>query len=122
MEWINKKVTAVNRNIIPRLVSYSKSSSKVVDYSEALKYPLSPIPLSVAHPDRTMKKCKKTDAFKILMSSNTTCSAQTPLVDVSPAFIYGVMFGIAGMTVYPETYVESCGVEILVDCKTTLFN
>ena len=69
-----------------------------------------------------MRKCKKTDAFKILMSSNTTCSAQTLLVNASLAFIYGIMFGIAGMTVYPETYVESCGVEILVDCKTTLFN
>ena len=56
------------------------------------------------------------------MSSNTTCSAQTLLVNASLAFIYGIMFGIAGMTVYPETYVESCGVEILVDCKTTLFN
>ena len=42
----------MNRNIISRLVSYSKSSSKVVDYAEALKYPLSPVPLRVAHPDR----------------------------------------------------------------------
>ena len=36
-----EKVIAVNRNTITRLVSYSKSSGKTVEYTEALRYPLS---------------------------------------------------------------------------------
>ena len=60
-----EKVIAVNRHILARLVLYYKSSGKVVDYAEALRYPLSPIPLSIAHSDGTMRKRKKADALKI---------------------------------------------------------
>ena len=34
------------RNILAILVSYPKSSGKVVDYAKAFRYPLSPVPLS----------------------------------------------------------------------------
>ena len=70
-----EKVIALNKNIFARLASYSKSPGKVADFAETLRYPLSPIPLSVAHPDGTMRTCKKADALKILLPSNTTCSA-----------------------------------------------
>ena len=45
------KSVEINRNILGKLVSYSAISGKVVDYSAALKYPLSPIPLSICHPE-----------------------------------------------------------------------
>ena len=83
-----EKVIAVNRNILTRLVPYSKLSGKVVDYAEALRYPLSPVPLSIVHSDGTMRICGKADALKILLPSNTICSAQPLLVSTSSMFIY----------------------------------
>ena len=74
-----EKVIAVNRNILTRLVPYSKLSGKVVDYAEALRYPLSPLPLSIVHSDGTMRICGKADALKILLPSSTICSAQPQL-------------------------------------------
>ena len=85
-----EKVIAVNRNILARLVPYSKLSGKVIDYAEALRYPLSPLPLSIVHPDGTMRTCEKADALKILLPSNTTCSAQSSLVSTSSVFIYDI--------------------------------
>ena len=83
-----EKVIAVNRNILARLVPYSKLSGKVIDYAEALRYQLSPLPLSIVHSDGTMRTCEKADALKILLPSNATCSAQPPLVSTSSMFIY----------------------------------
>ena len=97
-----EKAIAVNRNILARFRSYSKSSGKVVDYAEALRYLLPPIPLNITHPDGTTRKCKRADALKILLSSNTTYSAQPLLVNASSAFIYDLIAGIVGMSVHLE--------------------
>ena len=55
------------------------------------------IPLSIAHPNGTMRKCKKADALKILLPSNTKCSKQPPLVNALSAFNYNPIAGIVRM-------------------------
>lgn len=47
------KIAEVNRNILGTLNSYSLKTGRPVDFSKALQYPLTPIPLSICNADQT---------------------------------------------------------------------
>ena len=45
------KTLEANSNIISTLLAVSTRMNRVIDFKEALKYPLTSVPLNIAHPD-----------------------------------------------------------------------
>ena len=68
----NLTTVEVNRNILGKLLSYSMNTENKIDFKEALKYPLSPVPLSLCHADGTKKSCKKADIYNGIDYRGTT--------------------------------------------------
>ena len=58
---VGKKVKTleVNRNVIGSLLSFTAKTGKPIDFERALQHPLSPIPLSICHPDGTRRETVK---------------------------------------------------------------
>ena len=51
-----RTITAeVNRNILGTMISYQLKTGRNIDFQKALSYPLSPVLLSISHPDDTTK-------------------------------------------------------------------
>ena len=48
-----------NRNIIGKFLSLSIKTNRLINFEEALKYPLHTVPLCLAHPDGSMRKTSK---------------------------------------------------------------
>ena len=57
----------VNKNILGKLISHSVKTENKTDFNEALKYPLSPVPLRLCNADGTKRSCKKADIFNIIV-------------------------------------------------------
>ena len=62
----NPTTVQVNRNILGKLLSYSIKTENKIDFKEALKYPLSPVPLCLCHADGTKRSRKKADIYDII--------------------------------------------------------
>ena len=59
-------IIEVNRNILGKLLSIAASSEHNIDFQKVLEYPLSPIPLSLAHPDGSRRTCAKSKLTEII--------------------------------------------------------
>ena len=62
----SSKIVEVNRNILGSLLSFSAKSGKAIDLEQALQYPLTPIPLSLANADGTRRATTKSVMTKII--------------------------------------------------------
>ena len=63
----NSLITAeVNREVIGDLLRLTMKIGQVIDFKEALKYPLSPIPLSLSFPDGIKRSPAKSSLMKII--------------------------------------------------------
>ena len=60
------KVMEVNRNINNSFLSFTNKSGKSINFEVALKYPLSPVPLSIANADGRKRKTNKAKLKKII--------------------------------------------------------
>ena len=60
------KTAEVNRNILGTLISYQLKTGRNIDFEKALSYPLSPVPLSISHPDGTRRKTGKSKLKDII--------------------------------------------------------
>ena len=109
----NKKITTVkrsnqvkyievNRNILGKLMSYSVNHEKRIDFAEALKYPLSPSPLSISHPDGTKRSCNKSDLLPLLLPNRSNVSGNPCSNNDVSAYIYDVMAGVRTMHNIPD--------------------
>ena len=70
-------ILQVNRNIMPKIISWSVKSGKAVDFKKALRYLLCPAPLSVAFPDGSKQSTAKSKLLKgawVLGVSDATVS------------------------------------------------
>ena len=94
----------VNRNILGKLLSHSINHNKRIDFSEALKYPLSPTPLSISHPDAKKRSCNKSDLLLPLILPNQSDSYRNPCSNNLSAYVYDVMVGIRTMNNIPDTF------------------
>ena len=96
----------VNRNILGALNSFSLKTNIAVDYKKALKYPLSPCPLSISHADGRKRSNQKSDLKDILLNS----SDELPLDRIkgigSAAVIVDMMGVMNILTQIPDTYEE----------------
>ena len=64
---INIPTTAeVNRDVLGKLLRLTMKSGQIIDFEEALKYPLSPIPPSLSYPDATKRITAKTSLMKVI--------------------------------------------------------
>ena len=59
-------IIEVNRNILGKLLSIPASSEHNIDFQKVLEYPLSPIPLSLAHPDGSKRTCPKSKRTEMI--------------------------------------------------------
>ena len=59
----------VNRNVIGALLSYSARLNKVIDLENALKYPLSATPLSIALGDGSRRETSKSKLMNVIKSA-----------------------------------------------------
>lgn len=96
----------VNRNILGALNSFSLKTNVAVDYKKALKYPLSPCPLSISHADGRKRSTRKSDLKEILLNS----ADELPLDRIkgigNAAVIVDMMGVINILTQIPDTYEE----------------
>ena len=47
----NVKILEVNRNVLATLLCYNMKTGEAINFASALKYPLSPVPLSIGNTD-----------------------------------------------------------------------
>ena len=94
----------VNRNVLGTLLGYSIKSGKKVDFEKALKYPLSPIPLSIANGDGTKRKTNKSKLTKILLRNFN--EASIPEKKSNSAYVTDLMAVIRTLKNIPNTFEE----------------
>ena len=94
-------ILKVNRNIMARLISWSVKSGKAVDFKEALRYPLCPIPLSIAFPDGSKRSTAKSKLLHELGISYAIVSDLPQQVD---AYVIDVMAQIRSLHGKPDTF------------------
>ena len=97
------KVIEVNRNIINSLLSFTNKSGKSINFEAALKYPLSPIPLSIANADGKKRKTNKAKLKEILYKCRDSEEDTLPEAEVD-AYVLDMMAQIRTMTEIPDTF------------------
>ena len=79
------KTFEANSNIISTLLAVSTRKNRLIDFKEALKYPLTSVPLNIAHPDdsrRCTQKSKLTDIIieKAVLTDQTRMPPEESVV------------------------------------------
>ena len=62
----SERTVEVNRNVLGLLVRLSLCSGQPVDFENALRYPISPIPLSIAKPDGERRETTKSKPIEVI--------------------------------------------------------
>ena len=62
----NVKIVEVNRNFLATLLCYNMKTGKAINFANALKYSLSPVPLSIGNADGIKRKTNKSTLQKII--------------------------------------------------------
>ena len=62
----NVKIVEVNHNFLATLLCYNMETGKAINFANALKYSLSPVPLSIGNADGTKRKTNKSTLQKII--------------------------------------------------------
>ena len=62
-----ERTVEVNRNVLGLLVRLSLCSGQPVDFENALRYPISPIPLSIATPDGERRETSKSKPIEVIL-------------------------------------------------------
>ena len=69
-KYIKKKISLttaeVNKDVLGDLLRQAMRIGQVIDFEETLKYPLSPIPLSLSFPDGIKRSPAKSSLIKII--------------------------------------------------------
>ena len=98
----------VNRNILGTLLAFSIKNEKAIDISAALTYPLSSIPLSLAHGTGKRRETSKSKLVKWLSKEVelTDPKADQSVKDFKKdsIFVVDLIAAIRTMTSLPETY------------------
>ena len=97
----------VNRNVLSKLLAYSAETTKPINIKEALSYPLSPVSLSLAHPDGTRRSTGKSALADILIKYCDSPTDPSKFIydkkNIS-AYIFDLMALINTLTSIPTTY------------------
>ena len=100
----NETTIEVNRDVLTKLLALSAKHNKVIDFEAALTYPLSPVPLSLSHPDGTRRKTMKSSLMSVINSYYDT-NLDLPLPSRQTSmYIVDLMALIRTASPIPETY------------------
>ena len=100
----NEKTIEVNRDVLAKLLALSTKHNKVIDFEVALTYPLSPVPISLSHPDGTRRKTTKSSLMNIINSyCDTNFDHSLPPRQTS-TYMVDLMALIRTVSPVPETY------------------
>ena len=77
------------RDIFARLLTFAARENKAIDLHHILCYPITDVPLSLAHADGTPLKTKKTSLTKLLESKQTSVLTNINLSSISCSIIDG---------------------------------
>lgn len=91
-----------NRNITAN-ISWSVESGKTVDFKETLRYPLSPVPFSIAFPDGSKRSIPKSKLLKEFYVSDPLVSNIPQQTD---AYVFDVMAKIRSLHGKPDSFEE----------------
>ena len=67
----NVKIVEVNRKFLAPLLCYNMETGKAINFANTLKYPLSPVPLSLGNADGTKRKTDKSTLQKIILKHSS---------------------------------------------------
>jgi hypothetical protein len=102
------KTVEVNRDILGTLLALTPRTEKVINFENALEYPLCSVPLSLACPDGTPRKTAKSKLLDVLRKRCrlplTHPRENQPQKGSVAAFIIDLMANIRMITGIPETY------------------
>ena len=106
-----ERAIEVNRDILGLLVRLSVTSGLPVDFNKALEFPLSPIPLSIATPDRERRETAKSKLMEIIINTCRRPPQSPKLVlmmnrQKPSALVVDLIAAIRTMVEIPDTYNE----------------
>ena len=106
-----ERTVEVNRNVLGFLVRLSLCSGQPLDFENALRYPLLPIPLSIAATDGERRKATKSKLMDVILkkkrnSSKPLKSAIAIRKQKPSALVVDLIAVIRTMTELPQTYFE----------------
>ena len=109
------KITTIslNRNMIGKLLSLSTEFGKPINFKEALCYPLSPIPLSLANGDGSRRVTQKSKLSDIVISSYNPSYTTTPPEKQNTSYIVDLIAHIRTQTVKVRDTFEEYIIRIL---------
>ena len=99
----NVKIVEVNRNFLATLLCYNMETGKAINFANALKYPLSPVPSSIGNTDGTKRKTNKSTLQKIILKHSSN-NVVPEIVRENTAYIVDLMATIRTMKEIPETF------------------
>ena len=98
----------MNRDKFGKLITTSSKTGKVINFSNALTYPLCTVPLSVANADGSKRKTTKSNLFGELIKNTQSdihyYSEKLPNKENVSALVVDLMAGIRQISGIPETY------------------
>ena len=89
MESRKPNVVEGVRDIFARLLTLTARESRTIDLHHILCYPITDVPLSLAHADGTPLKTKNASLTKLLESKQTSVLTNTNLPSISCSIIDG---------------------------------
>ena len=97
-------IIEVNRNILGKLLSITASSEHNIDFQKVLEYPLSPIPLLLAHPDGSRRICTKSKLTEIITKHSLQHQPSIYTGENVGTYIMDLMATLRTFYAIPETY------------------
>ena len=82
---------------------YNLESGKTINFANALKYPLAPVPLSIGNADSTKGKNNKSTLQKIILKHRSN-NVVSEIVRENRSYIVNLMATIPAMKEIPETF------------------
>ena len=101
----------VQRDVLGFLLAKSQEYESGIDIDEALKYPLSPVPLAIAHADGEKRKTNKSDLYKHAVNPSLSSAARAN-VDGSRIYILDLAALLRSTVKIPNTF-EDLAMQIL---------
>ena len=85
----SRKLNVEEEDIFARLLTLAVRESKAIDLHHILCYPITDVPLSLAHADGTPLKTEKASLTKLLESKQTSVLTNINLLSISCSIIDG---------------------------------
>ena len=94
----------VQRDVLGFLLAKSQELETTVDLEEALKYPLSPIPLAIAHGDGQRRKTNKSVLLNYILTHQEASTSIPPNIQGEKVYILDLAAVIRSTVKVPDTF------------------